>query len=162
MNVTFARTLGHALRGEGAHVEVTAALDGMDWRVAGQRVPGAPYTVFQLLNHMVFWQDIFLQRLTGAHAPPPPHAAAGWPGSEAPASEADWLAAVSRFDQGLVSVQALVAVDTLERPLPNWNHRTCGEAIAATAAHNSYHLGQIVLLRRMLGAWPPPTGGDSW
>ena len=29
-------------------------------------------------------------------------------------------------------------------------------------AHNSYHLGQIALLRRALGAWPPRAGGDSW
>ena len=162
MSVTFARTLGHALRGEGAHVEVSAALDGMDWRIAGRRVPGAPHTVFQLLNHMIYWQDMFLQRLTGAHAPSPAHAAIGWPGADAPANEAEWLTAVARFNSGLVSVQSLVSVATLDEPLPNWNHRTCGEAIAVTASHNSYHLGQVVLLRRILGAWPPPTGGDSW
>ncbi len=162
MSVTFARTLGHALRGEGAHVEVAAALDGMEWQLAGRRPPGAPHSVFQLLGHMIYWQDLFIQRLTGAHAPSPAHAAAGWPGNEAPASEDEWLAAVGRFDAGLALVQSLVSVHTLDEPLPNWNHRTRAEAIAGTASHNSYHLGQIVLLRRMLGAWPPPTGGDTW
>jgi uncharacterized damage-inducible protein DinB len=28
--------------------------------------------------------------------------------------------------------------------------------------HNSYHVGQIAMLRRMLGAWPPQSGGDTW
>lgn len=162
MSVTFARTLGHALRGEGAHVEVLAALDGMSWRLAGERPPGAPHTIYQILNHLIYWQDVFIQRLTGAHAPPPPHAAAGWPGTAAPAAEVEWLGAVRRFSEGLACVQALVSVDTLDEALPNWNHRTRAEAIAGTASHNSYHLGQIVLLRRMLGAWPPPTGGDTW
>ena len=162
MSVTFARTLGHALRGEGAHVETTAALDGLSWEQAGERIAGAPHTVFQIVNHMIYWQDVFIQRLTGAHAPTPPHAAIGWPGGAEPASSQEWLGAVGRFNAGLVAVQALVTVDTLDEPLPNWNHRTRAEAIAGTASHNSYHLGQIVLLRRMLGAWPPPTGGDSW
>ena len=162
MSVIFARTLGHALRGEGAHVEVGAALDGMDWRLAGQRPAGAPHSVFQIVAHMVYWQDVFIQRLTGAHAPTPARAADGWPGGAEPATEGEWLAAVGRFDAGLATVQSLVSVATLDEPLPNWNHRTRGEAIAGTASHNSYHLGQIVLLRRMLGAWPPPTGGDTW
>ena len=37
-----------------------------------------------------------------------------------------------------------------------------GEGLAIVAQHNSYHLGQIVMLRRVLGAWPPPAGGDTW
>jgi uncharacterized damage-inducible protein DinB len=31
-----------------------------------------------------------------------------------------------------------------------------------TAVHNSYHIGQVVILRRMLGAWPPLDGSDTW
>jgi uncharacterized damage-inducible protein DinB len=70
--------------------------------------------------------------------------------------------AVERFNQGLTVVQGLINPDTLDEVLPNWAYRTRSEAIALVAAHNSYHIGQIVLLRRMLGAWPPPTGGDTW
>ena len=162
MSAITARALGHALRGEGAHVEVSAALDGMDWRLAGARAPGAPYTIFQILNHLIYWQDVFLQRATGGYAPAPPHAADCWPGADAPASEAELDSSVVRFNQGLAAVQSLVTVDTLDEVLPKWNHRTRHEVIAITAGHNSYHIGQIVLLRRMLGAWPPPTGGDSW
>lgn len=134
----------------------------MDWRKAGERVDGAPHTIFRLLNHMIYWQDVFLERLTGGSAPSPAHALEGWPGADAPTGEADWDGAVVRFNQGLAVAQSLVRVDTLDEVLPRRSHRTRHEAIAVTASHNSYHLGQIVLLRRMLGAWPPPTGGDSW
>jgi uncharacterized damage-inducible protein DinB len=162
VSVTFARVLGNALHGESAHVEVSAALDGMDWRLAGVRPAGAPHTVHGLLKHMIYWQDLLLKRLTGAVAPSPAHAAEGWPGPDAPATEIEWQATVDRFSAGLAAVQACVSVETLEQVLPNWNHRTRAEAIAVAAGHNSYHLGQIVMLRRMLGAWPPPTGGDTW
>ena len=162
MSTIIARMLGHALRGQGAHVEVTSAIDGLDWQLAGVRPPDAPHSVFRVLNHMIFWQEIYLQRLTGASAPSPARAAEGWPGADAPRSEREWLAAVERFGLGLSSAEALVRAETLEEVLPNWNHRTRCEAISFIASHNSYHIGQIVVLRRILGAWPPPTGGDTW
>ena len=36
------------------------------------------------------------------------------------------------------------------------------EQLISLAAHNAYHLGRIVVLRQLLGAWPPPSGGFSW
>jgi hypothetical protein len=76
VSTIIARMLGHALRGQGAHVEVTSAIDGLDWQLAGVRPPDAPHSVFRVLNHMIFWQEIYLQRLTGASAPSPARAAA--------------------------------------------------------------------------------------
>jgi len=37
-----------------------------------------------------------------------------------------------------------------------------GYALTDTAAHNGYHLGQIVLVRQMIGAWPPEGGAYTW
>ena len=39
---------------------------------------------------------------------------------------------------------------------------TVREQLESLAAHNAYHLGRVVLLRQLLGIWPPPDGGDSW
>jgi hypothetical protein len=36
------------------------------------------------------------------------------------------------------------------------------EQLESFAAHNAYHFGRIVLLRQMLGSWPPPSGGLTW
>ncbi|HEY7818849.1 MAG TPA: DinB family protein, partial [Vicinamibacteria bacterium] len=36
------------------------------------------------------------------------------------------------------------------------------EMLHTIASHGSYHVGQVVLLRQMLGAWPPPSGGLTW
>jgi hypothetical protein len=80
VSVAFARVLGDALHGEGAHVEVSAALDGTDWRLAG------------------------------AAAPSPAHAGEGWPGRDAPTTELEWQGAVDRFNAGLAAVEACVSV----------------------------------------------------
>ena len=162
MSAVLARTLSNALRGVGAHLDSPAALDGLAWELAGARPAGSPYSAYRILNHLIYWQDVFVRRADGAHAPTPPHDADGWPGDDAPTSETDWLGAVARFGGGLAALQARAAADPLDEPLPGPDGRTRADAIAAAAAHNSYHLGQIVLLRRMLGAWPPPAGGDSW
>ena len=39
---------------------------------------------------------------------------------------------------------------------------TVREELLMLQGHNSYHLGQIVMLRQELGAWPPPRGGNTW
>ena len=51
---------------------------------------------------------------------------------------------------------------SLEEAIPAWEKANGYTALEVLALHNSYHLGQIVLLRRILGAWPPPSGGDTW
>ena len=39
---------------------------------------------------------------------------------------------------------------------------TVREQLESFAAHNAYHLGRVVLLRQLLGSWPPPSGGLMW
>jgi uncharacterized damage-inducible protein DinB len=125
------RTLQDALSGRRAHVDGVRALEGLEWRLAGERPGGVPHSVFRTLRHLLYWQDLYLEWLGGGAPAWPEHDPEGWPGEEAPADAAEW-------------------------------ETTALQAIQAIAAHNSYHLGQIVLIRRMLGAWPPPGGGDSW
>jgi len=50
--------------------------------------------------------------------------------------------------------------DLLERA--SFRGDTWGRSFLAFSLHGTYHLGQVVLIRRMLGAWPPPGGGDTW
>ena len=45
---------------------------------------------------------------------------------------------------------------------PNLPPSTAGTILKQIVAHNSYHVGQIAMLRRQFDAWPPQRGGDSW
>ena len=41
-------------------------------------------------------------------------------------------------------------------------HYTVADAIHHVAQHNAHHLGQVVLMRQLMGEWPPPSGGSNW
>lgn len=153
------KSLTQALSGKDAHVEVLSAFEGLDWRLAGRRGEGEEHSVFQLLNHLSYWQDWVLRWLDGEDPGVPEHASGGWPGDEKPRSLEDWEQALEHFKKGVDELKSrshvmdLLAVRGDKSPL---------EMFTSIALHNSYHIGQVVLLRRALGAWPPPSGGVTW
>lgn len=155
----FKKILAHALSGEGAHVLCAEAVAGLDWKAAGVRRAGSPHTVFQLLNHMNYWQDWVLKWAKGKKPAIPKHASGGWPGRTRPVSRQDWDRAVGRFRKGLAG---LIRLSQEADPLSERAGKSHVEMLQEIASHNSFHLGQVVLLRRMLDRWPPPSGGLTW
>jgi uncharacterized damage-inducible protein DinB len=152
-------TIGGALSGKGAHVDAGKVFEKLDWTVAGTCPSGSPHSIFQLLSHVVFWQEWVIQWLDGGKPAIPKHASGGWPGNPAPSSVKEWNAAVRGFEKGLADLNRRAhATDLLSKR----GKKTRLEMLRAIASHNSYHLGQAVLLRQMLGAWPPPSGGLTW
>jgi len=153
------RALGRALSGEGAHVEAQDVVAGLDWKSAGIAPPGAPHTVFQLVNHLIYWQDWVVRWLDGRDPPLPDAASESWPGRAAPRNAAEWRTAVRRFRRGLdVLTRRSGAADLFD----TGNGKSPLEMLQTIASHNSYHIGQIAVVRRMIGKWPPPSGGLTW
>lgn len=135
------------------------ALSGLSPEVAVRCPPGSPHSPAEVLAHMVFWQRRLLDAIDGADIGKVEHAADGWPGATA----AEWPGLVSRFLAGLERYRALAEDDELlQRPVREGSGLTVGAQLVDYYMHDVHHLGQIILLRRMLGAWPPPGGGDSW
>jgi len=154
------KILLQALSGRGAHVLVEHALEGLDWQLSGKRPEGVPHSIFQIVNHMIYWQDFSLQWLNGKKPPTPEHAAEGWPGDEGPGTAQEWSKTLNRFQQGLVGFSRWVESEELF--IDRGSGKTALEIIQMIATHNSYHTGQIASLRRLLGDWPPPSGGATW
>ena len=156
---TLRAILDQALTGRGAHVKARGALDGLDWQLSGERPEGAAQSIFQLVNHMVYWHEYGLAWLGGTKPKTPEHAEDSWPGTQTPASAEEWQESVERFEAGLA--EFLEHVKTKDLFLES-HKKTVLEVLQMIASHNSYHLGQIAQLRRMLGSWPPPGGGETW
>jgi len=151
--------VGRTLTGGVAHVPTHRVFDGLDWRAAGTRVKGSPHTAYELLNHMIFWQDGVLQWLKGRTPAMPEHASVSWPGDPAPTTRAEWLEAVRHFQTGLSRLERAAKRATLAR---KGRTKSALTMLADIGMHNSYHAGQVALLRRVLRSWPPPSGGMTW
>jgi uncharacterized damage-inducible protein DinB len=154
-------TLLGGVEGQGAHTDASRMLDGLDWQLAGRRLADAPYTIQQEANHIIYWNGYSLAAAHGENPTPPEHDVDGWPGPAAPASAADWEAFVGAYKASLAALATEIGRADLGGMMPS-GRRTRTDVLRAMGNHVSYHVGQIALLRRMLGAWPPPGGGDTW
>lgn len=152
------KAVERALSGEGAHAASLGIFDGIDWKLAGTRPKGAPHSLFQLLNHVVYWQNWVVMWLGGKTPPIPKHASGSWPGKVSPATKREWQGAVKAFRTGLKALGRGTRADLLAKH----GGKNGLEMLLAIASHNSYHLGEATLLRQLLEAWPPPSGGLTW
>ena len=138
-------------------------LEGLDQTSAETRLAGAPHSIAEIVAHLAFWQNWFYARCTGNAVPIVSSAAAGWPAVE----QNSWPSIHSQFLERLEQLASLSDGDVSRRveppiefpPLANY---TVGEALVHVANHNSHHLGQVILLRQLSGAWPPPAGSWTW
>jgi DinB superfamily len=153
------KAIEKALSGKGAHVSTRNLFDGLDWKLAGARPEGAPHSIFELMSHMIYWQNWVVAWLDGGKPPIPRHAAASWPKKSAPASRQEWLTAVKGFRSSLEGLEQRSRTKDL---VARRGKDTRLGMLHTIASHNSYHGGQAVFLRQMLSAWPPPSGGLTW
>jgi uncharacterized damage-inducible protein DinB len=156
---TAVQVIRNAITGKNAHMEAGDILDGLDWEKAGSRPGNTPHSALQLLNHIIFWQEWAIQWLDGKKPAAPKHASDSWPGPGQAESEQEWRDAVRRFAGGLDELDKRTLEGDIFQKRGKYSRL---EMIEIIVRHNSYHLGQIVAIRQMLGAWPPPSGGLTW
>jgi DinB family protein len=138
-----------------AHADWKAALADFPAKLRGEKPAGAPHTAWQLLEHcrIAQWDIIEFSRDPKHVSPDFP--AGYWPKTPAPPSAAAWEKSVKEFEKDSHEI-AKIALDPkidLTAPIPHGSGQTMVRQILLLADHNSYHLGQLVLLRRLLGAW---------
>lgn len=163
------RTLIELLYGKGAHANPITALQGIPAELAARKLEGYSHSISQIVGHMNYWMDYELRRIRQEHSAYPAHAADSWPSDSSVTNEAEWNAEVARFAALLEKLSALAQSDPefLNHKVRATHevHKQHSSSVLAVlwqiAAHNSYHVGQVVLLRRLLNNWPCEVG-DSW
>jgi len=164
------QTLRELVYGKGAHVDPLACVEDISAGLAARTVENYPHSIGQLVLHMNYWMDYDFRTIAGEAPLYPEHAIESWPAFPDPASGQHWRTTITRFGQLLAQLAALAESDSaeLERRIVKTGQRnsrrecTVHTALWEIAAHNSYHVGQIAMLRRQAGAWPPERGGDTW
>jgi uncharacterized damage-inducible protein DinB len=159
------KLIKHILEGPG-FTPLTRAISGLTQEQVTAKPCDSPHSISDILAHLNFWQSWALAAVKGEHQPMPAKAADGWidlTGS--------WDNLVGEFFRGLEEAKTLTDDEALlQKPFDpetkigwGFEKHSIGEAILdVIAVHNAHHLGQIILLRRMMGAWPPEGGGSTW
>jgi len=143
------------LRGGNAHADFDAAVANFPSQLRGKKPKGAPYTAWQLLEHLrlALWDILEFSRNAKHVSPPWPDGY--WPKTEAPPSASAWNNSVRSFRADLKAMAKLVADEKsdLFARIPHGDGQTLLREALLVADHNAYHIGQLILLRRLLGAW---------
>jgi hypothetical protein len=146
----------YLLRGGGAHLDFEKAIAGLPPEVRGVKPGGLPHSPWRLLEHLRIAQWDILQFCIDPRHVSPPFPEGYWPQGDAPRDPGAWDRSVEAFRADLRAVQDLVAnpKTDLFAPLPHGQGQTILRELLLVADHNAYHLGQLVVVRRLLGAWP--------
>ncbi len=161
-------TIRELVYGKGAHVDPMACVEDIAADLATRTVTGYPHSIWQIVEHMNYWMEYEVRRVDGNIPSYPEAAIESWPAHPDPAGDAQWSATRQRFSDLLKRLATLAESDgsTFEKAVPpdksNLPSSTVGAIVKQTTAHNSYHVGQIAMLRRQFDAWPPQRGGDTW
>jgi hypothetical protein len=140
----------------GAHLSFDQAIEGVPPNLRGKTVSLVPHTPWRLLEHMRIAQWDILEFSRNPKHVSPPFPAGYWPDGDAPPDDEAWDRSVERFRADLEAMKALVAdpaADLFAR-IPHGDGQTILREALLVADHNAYHLGQLVVVRRLLGCWP--------
>lgn len=147
--------LDRLLSGHGAHADFDAAIEEFPAKLRGARPEGSPHSAWQLLEHMRIAQWDMLEFSRDPKHVSPDWPDGYWPKSAEPGGPADWDKSVKSFHRDLKAMRDLVADPKADlfTPFPHGDGQTLLREALQVADHNAYHVGELIFLRRLLGAW---------
>jgi hypothetical protein len=145
----------YLLKGGGAHASFDKAIEGLPVGLRGKRPAGAAHSPWEIIEHMRLAQWDILEFSRNPKHTSPDWPSGYWPKTPAPPNRVAWSKSVKAFRADLEAVCKLVgrASTDLYEPIPHGDGQTILREALLIADHNAYHLGELVLMRRLLGAW---------
>jgi hypothetical protein len=143
------------LQDGGAHVTFDAAVKDMPAAQRGKKPKGVEHSPWELLEHLRIAQWDILEFSRDAKHKSPDFPSGYWPAEQAPPNEKAWDKSVAAFRSDLKALIELVKDPSTDlfAKIAHGDGQTILRQAMMTADHNAYHLGQLVQVRKMLGAW---------
>ncbi len=154
-NKSVAENLIHLLGNGNAHASLDKALEGIPFSLLGERPHGLPYSIWQLAEHIRIAQSDILEFSRNAEHVSPEWPDGYWPQELKPSSEAIWKNCVDAIKADGKAFIDLIenAGDSLYKVFKHGDGQTSLKEALVLADHNSYHTGEIIIIRRLLNAW---------
>lgn len=143
------------LRGGNAHVEFDRATKGVPAKLRGAKPAGQPHTSWRLVEHMRITQWDILEFSRNPKHVSPKWPDEYWPAGDAPPNPRAWENCLKDFRSDRRAIEKLVAdpANDLLAPFPHGEGQTLLREALLVVDHTSYHIGQLIIVRRLLGAW---------
>jgi len=143
------------LKGGDAHADFATAIADFPGELRGKTPKWAEHSPWQLLEHLRLALEDLVDFSTNANYKAMEWPKEYWPEEDAPPDPKAWDRSVHAYCQALDAMCKLVEDPKIDlfAKIPHGDGQTILREALVAADHNSYHLGQLVLLRRLLGAW---------
>jgi hypothetical protein len=143
------------LNGGHAHATFDKAVGNLPVALRGKKAKGAEHSAWQIVEHLRIAQWDILEFSRDPKHKSPEWPGGYWPVKAAPPDEKAWDKSVRAFRKDLKALCAMVADESTDlfATIPHGTGQTLLREALLAADHNAYHLGELVLMRRMLGAW---------
>jgi len=147
--------LARSLSWNDAHAGFEATVKDLPADLRGKRPPGLPYSAWEILEHLRIAQHDILDFCVNSDYREMEWPKDYWPPSPEPPSQEAWNDSIAAFVRDREAVGKLAAdtsIDLAAR-IPWGTGQTYLREIVLIVDHNAYHIGQLVLIRRLLGSW---------
>jgi hypothetical protein len=143
------------LKGGQAHATFDAAVKNLPPTLRGKRPKGTEHSPWEVLEHLRIAQSDILEFSRDPRHRSPEWPRGFWPATPAPPDDKAWERSIRAFRRDLKALCDLVSspATDLYAPIAHGDGQTVLREALLAADHNAYHLGELVLLRRLLGAW---------
>jgi hypothetical protein len=138
-----------------AHATLDDALRNIPYKLLAETPAGLPYNIWQIAQHIRISQWDILEFSRNPKYKSPEWPKGYWPSEREPASEEAWKKCVHQIKEDRNTFIELIknAGENLYKPIPGGDGQTLFREALVLADHNSYHTGEIIVLRRLLGDW---------
>ena len=143
------------LQGGQAHLTLDDVLKNFPPKLRGLKPAGAPHSAWQLVEHLRIAQWDILEFSRNAKHVSPKWPEGYWPSSDRPPTDAAWKKCISAIKRDCRAMQKLVENPRtdLYSKIPHGTGQNILREALLIADHNAYHIGQLLLVRQLLGAW---------
>src|SRR5574340_229284 len=147
--------IGSALGWHDAHADFNSAVAGLGAAARGTSPPQMPHAPWEIVEHIRIAQHDILDFCRNPKYEEMQWPADYWPPTPAPPDAQAWDASIASFHRDLADLQKLAddpKIDLLAT-IPHGSGQTYLRELILVIDHNAYHVGELVAVRRMLGAW---------
>jgi len=152
MQDTLREIIKDGLAGKHTHINPITALKDLTPEIA--RKKSETHSCWGLLHHIVLWQDAIIEAINGKKIEWKEIEKNNWPSEDRMQDDKEFYELVSKFEKKFAEITVMLDSIDLHKPMPAWKGFPAIRGFFVLLQHNSYHIGQLITTRKMLGSLP--------